>query len=149
MKLELKFHPAAEQPLKACLITAFIAFMGGVMFYVINNVLVVGVLLALMIGSLLPFYFPTYYTLDETALRMKRLGKERVYPWDKYRSFMVQKNGVTLWTVADLSSASQSKDRREKMAVLRNSVFLLMTPQMIGQAEVILRQKLAVTKTGE
>ena len=147
MRLELKFHPAAEQPFKALLTAAFLACMGGMMFFMLNSAVVVGLLMLAVLYSLIPFFFPTYYTFDEETLTMKRLGRTRVYAWNKYRSFMVQKNGIVLWTVADLTAASANS--REKMAVLRNSVFLPMTSQMMKQAEEILRKKLAVTITGE
>ena len=143
MKLELKFHPAADKPGKALAMAFFLAFMSGLMFCVLNSVLVVGLLLALMIYNLIPFFFPTYYTLDDKCVTVSRLGKKRVYAWDGYRSFTVENNGVVLWTVPDIHQAQETG--REKMAVLRSSVFLLMTPQMIEQAGGILRSKLAET----
>ena len=144
MKLELKFHPAADQPGKALDMAVFIAFMGGVMFFVLNSALIVGLLLAAMLYSLLPFFVPTYYTFDEKGVAVKRLGRERVYSWEKYRSFTVENNGVALWTVEDISKAGGTS--KERLAVMRSAVFLLMTPQMIEQAGGILRQKLAAVE---
>lgn len=144
MKLELKYHPAGDKPTRALILACFIAFMGGVILFVLNNMLVAALLPALTIYSLVPYFFPTYYTFDEQAITAKRLGKTSVYAWDDYRSFTVQANGIVLWTVVDLNAAESNY--KEKMAVMRSSVFLLMTPQMIEKADGILRRKLALTK---
>ncbi|MBQ7568183.1 hypothetical protein IJT17_05185 [bacterium] len=143
-QLELKFHPAAENPARAWLLAGFIGFMGGVMFFVLNSPLVVGLLLFMMIYSLVPFFFPTYYRFDSQGITMKRTGKEHAYSWDDYRSFTIQDNGIVIW--AEVSVPNANDGFRKRMSALRRSVFFPMTPEMIGQAERILRQKLALTK---
>ena len=74
MKLELKFHPAADKPGKALAMAFFLAFMSGVMFCVLNSVLVVGLLLAGLyairrkgwLGALLAVSLCLYLTPLET-----------------------------------------------------------------------------------
>ena len=144
MKLEFKFHPAGQHPGQATAIAAFLAFMAGALLYLLNSPILVALLIFVVTYNFLPYYFPTYYKLDEKALTMSRLGKDYVYLWDDYRSYTVQKNGIVIWADATLP---QRKDGvKNQMKALRRSVFFPMTPEIIEASTKLLRQKLVLTK---
>lgn len=144
MKLEFKFHPAGQRPLQATAVAVFLVFMAVALLYMINSPFLVALLIFAVTYSLLPYYFPTYYTLDDKALTMTRLGKDYVYLWDDYRSYTVQKNGIVIWAEASLP---QRKDGvKNQMKALRHSVFFPMTPEIIEASTKLLRQKLVLTK---
>lgn len=144
MKLEMKFHPAADSPRKAWLTAIFLGFMAGALLYVFPYPLITALMVFMMVYNLLPFYFPTYYKLDDQAITMSRLGKDYVYPWDNYRSYTIQQNGIVLWP--ETSVPQRNDGVKKQMSALRRSVFFPMTPKMISDAESLLRQKLVLTK---
>ena len=50
----------------------------------------------IMLGSLSPFFLPTYYELDEKKVRVKFFFNTKEKEWSTFRSFYVDKNGVLL-----------------------------------------------------
>ena len=50
----------------------------------------------IMLGSLSPFFLPTYYELDEKKVRVKFFFNTKEKEWTTFRSFYVDKNGVLL-----------------------------------------------------
>ncbi len=144
MNLKLRFHPAAKEPLKAWGYAAFVGFMGGVLFMILNQPLIVALLLGIMIYNLFPYYLPSDYSFEDEGIRVTRWKREHFYKWNDYRSFTIEQNGIVLW--AEVSAPSKDTPFREKMSSLRRSVFLLMSKEMLEQAEPLLRQKLALNK---
>jgi hypothetical protein len=50
----------------------------------------------IMLGSLSPFFLPTYYELDEKKVRVRFFFNTKEKEWTTFRSFYVDKNGVLL-----------------------------------------------------
>jgi hypothetical protein len=50
----------------------------------------------IMLGSLSPFFLPTYYELGEKKVRVKFFFSTKEKEWSTFRSYYVDKNGVLL-----------------------------------------------------
>lgn len=49
-----------------------------------------------MLGSLSPFFLPTYYELDNEKVKVKFFFNTKEKEWNMFKSFYVDKNGVLL-----------------------------------------------------
>lgn len=140
MNLQLRFHPAAKTPLKAWGYAVFIVAMGFLMWMIMKQPLVTGLLMAVMVYNVIPYFVPTNYTIDEQGIHYKRLQSQRLYKWEDYRSYSVEKNGLIVWAKELVPNAQM--DTRERFKALRRSAFLPMSEDLVAQAEPVLRQRL-------
>ncbi len=90
--MEISHHPAARRPGLALLICFGLGLVGSAAWQFLPEPLVTLPLLAFLAYSLLPFFVPTRYRLSPSELE---IGSRR-YPWERFRAFVVDKNGVFL-----------------------------------------------------
>ena len=140
MQLELRYHPAAEHPIKAGLYAAFIGAMAALMPAMLNSTFASAVLLALMIYNVTPYFVATNYRIDDEGLHYQRLGKQRHYLWQDFRSYSRDKNGIILW--AKDFVPDEKMDSRQRWQAMRRSAFLPMSPALMEQSEPLLQSKL-------
>lgn len=134
-------HPAAKRPWLAAAIGLFLIFMMWTMIAGWkDNIIIPLLLMALIIHSLIPFYFKTTVIFDDEGVSVKRFGKPEVFKWDDYRSFSMQDNGVVMWM--DMRPAVGKGSFSEYFKSLRRSVFLPIDAELLGKAEEILKRKL-------
>jgi len=95
-RLDWCFHPCIENKQVTMLLGAlllgvpiiiffsfkdlFLSFMGGVLFFF----------------SLSRFFLPTYYTVDDKGVKIKFLGLEKHFPWERFARVDIGKKGVFL-----------------------------------------------------
>ncbi len=90
-----KSCPYKEHPRKTMFLVIFlIAIWVGVYF----SFGLYGIIIALILlgGGLLPYWLPTYYSLDEEGIKIKGIILEKVKKWEEFRSYYEDKNGVFL-----------------------------------------------------
>lgn len=93
--MTISFHPAKDRPKTA----AALAFALGIVFQMLwqwlSPVPALVIWLALVL-SVRDFYLPSTYSMDAEGLTVKRLLGARRYPWERFRAFVNDRNGVFL-----------------------------------------------------
>lgn len=140
--LVLVNHPAARRPWVAVCVVLLLIFM---VYSTISNrqewgILVPALLLALLVHSLIPFFWATTITFTPEEISVQRFGKPEIFKWDDYRSYSVQDNGVVLWM--EMRPAGEKAGFGAYFKSLRRSVFLPLAREDRGRAEEILGRKL-------
>lgn len=93
--MEMTVHPAAQRPGTALAACFALGLVGSAAWQFLPEPLITLPMLMLLVMSVAPFFAPTRYELGDD-LRVTRLGLKRVYSWDRFRAFCVQRNGVFL-----------------------------------------------------
>lgn len=93
--VELTVHPAGRRPGLALALCFGLGLVGSAAWQFLPQPWVVVPLLAYLAYSLAPFFAPTRYRLGERLL-VTRLGLTTAYPWERFRAFAVDQNGVFL-----------------------------------------------------
>lgn len=96
MTAEFRYHPAAQRPMTASLTAMALGMVAGGAWAVLPEPAVVLPLLALLVASVLPFFAPTVYRLDEEVLEIQRAGTCRRLPWSRFRTVRADRNGLLL-----------------------------------------------------
>ena len=89
-------HPA-KRSAKISILVILLLFVIWLLVYLTTFSPLLTVLsVVIMLGSLSPFFLPTYYELDEKKVRVKFFFNTKEKEWSTFRSFYVDKNGVLL-----------------------------------------------------
>lgn len=141
LPLVIRQHPAAKKPWLTAVIVVFLAFMFYTLFTAKDLGIVVPALLtAMVIYSLVPYFFVTTITFTQEEVSVKRFGSPAIFKWDNYRSYSLQGNGVVLWE--EMRPASGGASFSQYMKSMRHSVFLPLDAENIEKIEPILSHKL-------
>lgn len=85
-------------------------FVWLVVYFTTTSILLTGLSVVIMLGSMSSFFLPTHYELTQDKVRIKYLFAKREREWEAYRSFYVDKNGVLL---SPFSQPSRLENFRE------------------------------------
>lgn len=122
-RLELVFHPAKDHPIKA----AILGFVLGIAFQALWQAIdpVSAVLLAvLLLAAVRDFFLETRYCFDGDGISVRgALKPSKTYPWQRFRSYIVDRNGLFLSPYMAKRSLEQQR-----------GVFLPLTPEGRAQA---------------
>ncbi len=94
-KLTWVSHPVKES-IKKNIIALFgiiVILVGGFIWLYIPGVLM-GIVIILL--TLLPYFMPTKYSIDEQGIRVQYMFQNRLYEWKHFRSFYIDENGVLM-----------------------------------------------------
>lgn len=94
--MTLRFHPAADQPVKAAAVAFLVGLIGSAVFTLVAQPLVAAVIMLAFANSLSAFFLPTTYEATPEHLVVRRPGSTRTYPWTRFRSFERDRNGIFL-----------------------------------------------------
>ena len=111
--MNVRFHPAEEQPGKALALTFFFGLVGSAIHAYVGDLWLTILLMALFIFSLRRFFLPNVYEFGEETLTVSGVS----YSWKRFRSFERDRNGLFL---------SPYRERR-KLDQMRG-IFLPMAP---------------------
>jgi len=90
-------HPARQKPVKLGLALGLTGVFCVIFWFLAGAFWVVITLLVVFL-SLYSFWVPTTYTLDEKGVQVKRFLYKRFFPWDRFRRWEIDENGVFLGT---------------------------------------------------
>ncbi len=95
MQIEWVSFPAVENLRKTTIATIFIIGLSTLLYFLYGPIY--GFLSILFLGfSLLPYYTPTTYRLNEDGIEVKKVFYTIKKSWSNFRSFYPDKNGVLL-----------------------------------------------------
>ncbi|MCK4353510.1 hypothetical protein KAW65_08915 [candidate division WOR-3 bacterium] len=93
--MQWKSQPCKEHPRKTILLIIFLVALGiGIYFsfswyWVIIAYILVG-------GGILPYFLPTYYSLENEGMTIKGIVIEKKKQWEDFKTYYKDKNGVLL-----------------------------------------------------
>lgn len=95
LQIEWVSFPAVENFRKTTITTIFIISLSILLYFLYGPIY--GFLSILFLGfSLLPYYTPTTYRLNEDGIEVKKVFYTIKKSWSNFRSFYPDKNGVLL-----------------------------------------------------
>lgn len=94
--LEWVSHPVKRRPLVSVAVSVFIIACCAITFISTNSTWFAGLALAILIGSLAKFYFPTRYRLSPKGVTIKTTTQTLTKEWRLYRSCYPDRNGILL-----------------------------------------------------
>ena len=95
LQIEWISFPAVENLKKTTIATIFIIGLSTILYFLYGPIY--GFLSILFLGfSLLPYYTPTTYRLNEDGIEVKKVFYTIKKSWSNFRSFYPDKNGVLL-----------------------------------------------------
>jgi len=95
LQIEWVSFPAVENLRKTTIATIFIIGLSTILYFLYGPIY--GFLSILFLGfSLLPYYTPTTYRLNEDGIEVKKVFYTIKKSWSNFRSFYPDKNGVLL-----------------------------------------------------
>ena len=94
--LKWSSHPVKKRTVVSILVVLFLLVVWLVVYVTTSSILLTGLAVIIMLGSLSSFFLPTYYELDQKKVRIRFFFTSREREWSAFRSFYVDKNGVLL-----------------------------------------------------
>jgi hypothetical protein len=94
--LKWSSHPVKKKTAVSVLVVLFLFVVWLVVYVTTSSLLLTGLAVIIMLGSLSSFFFPTNYELDQKKVRIRFFFTKREREWSAFRSFYVDKNGVLL-----------------------------------------------------
>jgi hypothetical protein len=94
--LKWSTHPVKRSSKISVLVILFLFVVWFTVYLTTFSLLLTILSVVIMLGSLSPFFLPTYYELDENKIKVKFFFNTKEKEWSMFRSFYVDKNGVLL-----------------------------------------------------
>ncbi len=89
-------HPAKRNKYVTFLVTLFCLVLMVMVWMIAQSVLLTGLGVLILFGSLAPFYMPTHYSFFDDGFAAKTTAQTIAKQWSQYRSYYPDKNGVLL-----------------------------------------------------
>jgi hypothetical protein len=89
-------HPVKRNTKVSILVILFLFVIWFLVYLITFSPLLTILSVVIMLGSLSPFFLPTYYELDDEKIKVKFFFNTKEKKWSMFRSFYVDKNGVLL-----------------------------------------------------
>jgi hypothetical protein len=94
--LRWSIHPVKRSTKISVLVTIFVLAVWFLVYLTTFSLLLTMLSVVIMLGSLSPFFLPTYYELDEKRIKVRFFFNTKEREWIAFRSFYPDKNGVLL-----------------------------------------------------
>lgn len=94
--LRWSIHPVKRSTKISILVILFLLVVWFLVYLTTFSLLLTILSLVIMLGSLSPFFLPTYYELDNKKIKVKFFFNTKEKQWSMFRSFYVDKKGVLL-----------------------------------------------------
>jgi hypothetical protein len=89
-------HPVKRSTKISVLVILFLFVVWFLVYLTTFSLLLTILSVVIMLGSLSPFFLPTYYELDNKKVKVKFFFNTKEKEWNMFRSFYVDRNGVLL-----------------------------------------------------
>jgi len=94
--LKWSIHPVKRSIKISIFVIFFLLVVWFLVYLTTFSLFLTIVSVVIMLGSLSPFFLPTYYELNNEKIKVKFFFNTKEKEWDMFRSFYVDKNGVLL-----------------------------------------------------
>jgi hypothetical protein len=94
--LKWSSHPVKRRTTVSILVVLFLLAVWVVVYVTTSSILLTGLAVIIMLGSMSSFFLPTNYELDQKKVKIRFFFTNREREWSAFRSFYVDKNGVLL-----------------------------------------------------
>jgi hypothetical protein len=94
--LKWSSHPVKRRTTVSILVVLFLLAVWVVVYVTTSSILLTGLAVIIMLGSMSSFFLPTNYELDQEKVKIRFFFTNREREWSAFRSFYVDKNGVLL-----------------------------------------------------
>lgn len=128
-------HPLKKNILLSMMAIVIILLTGLIAYIIIQNIFMPILVYLFFIVSMTSFFMPSRYTFTEEKIIIDRIIYKQSYPWKRFRSFKIDKNGIFL-------SPSSNPDRFDRF----RGVFMVMDNEGREKAIPVLEEKLVGTK---
>jgi hypothetical protein len=91
-----RVHPFMDSAKTSTLVIGLIVFICSIVYISFNSVSWVVLSFIFLFVSLSPFFFPTVFTLNDREIKVKRVFTTVIRPWERFKGFYYDKNGVQL-----------------------------------------------------
>ncbi len=89
-------HPIKRSIKVSILVILFLFVVWSLVYLTTFSFFLTILSVVIMLGSLSPFFLPTYYELNDKKIKVKFFFNTKEKEWSMFRSFYVDKNGVLL-----------------------------------------------------
>jgi hypothetical protein len=89
-------HPVKKNTRISVIVILFLSVIWFLVYLTTLSLLLTILSVVIMLGSLSPFFLPTYYELDDKKVKVKFFFNTKEKEWNVFRSFYVDKNGILL-----------------------------------------------------
>lgn len=132
--LELREHPFTKNILKSSLVLLAILGTSVLAGYFMENFLVSVFVFVFLVISNTSFFFPSVYIFSKDKFTVDRIIYKKSYPWKRFKSFVLDKNGVYLSPLKDASNFDRFR-----------GVFLVMGCKNREKLKPLLEEKINVS----
>lgn len=94
--LRWSIHPVKRSAKISIFVILFLFVVWFLVYLTTFSPLLTILSVVILLGSLSPFFLPTYYELDNEKVKVKFFFNTKEKEWSMFRSFYVDKNGVLL-----------------------------------------------------
>lgn len=91
-----RVHPFRESVKTSVIVIAVIVFICAIVYISFGDIFWVILSFLFLFVSLSSFFFPTSFFLDEKEVKVKRVLTTISRPWERFKGFYFDKNGVQL-----------------------------------------------------
>ena len=98
VSLKWVVHPLKKNKKKTVLLGLFLFLIWGLVYWCTLSLGYLLLAIFILIASLSAYFFPTVYELTPEKVIVKYVATRKEKPWDSFRSFYADKNGVFLST---------------------------------------------------
>ena len=95
VKLSWRSLPFKEHPRKTILLIIFLIVAGVGLYFSFGLYWLIFAYI-LLVGSIFSYFLPTYYFMDEEGITIKGIMAEQKKPWNDFKSYYPDKNGILL-----------------------------------------------------
>jgi hypothetical protein len=130
--MEITEHPLTRKPLLTIMGVALIVFLSWSSYFFINHFLTPVFVFLFLIISNTSFFMPSRYVFTEEKMVIDRIIYRRSLAWTRFKSYVLDKNGVYLSTLSDAERFDRFR-----------GVFLVMNKENRGKVKPLLEEKIS------
>lgn len=94
--LTWRIHPFMENAKISVMVIGIIVFICSVVYISFSSIFWVVLSFIFLFVSLSPFFFPTNFSMNDKEVKVKRVFTTIIRPWERFKGFYYDKNGVQL-----------------------------------------------------
>ncbi len=94
--LKWSSYPFKKDKLISFLVIGFLIFVSVLVYLITISLIFFFLAMIILFFSMASFFFPTHYQLTSDKIKVRFLFTKNIKPWENYKSYYPDKNGVFL-----------------------------------------------------
>lgn len=94
--LKWSSYPFKKNKLISFMVIGFLIFVSVLVYLITISLIFFFLAVIILFFSMASFFFPTHYELTKDKIKVKFLLTKSIKPWENYKSYYPDKNGVFL-----------------------------------------------------